>query len=178
MTNLANFRAWYVAILEALYPHRAAGFAIMMIAFPLLERYLRQRSGLTVHANLSDPFYDQLIALFPELRERAVAKQFWQVYRNGLLHEVTMSVQDRSRNAMPAGSLTHDVPGLSRGSDGSFFVHPVDFAKRVVQIIEQDFATFEATTSAGTLPTITVDRPGIESSTRPIILGTSTSSQP
>jgi hypothetical protein len=177
-TNLANFREWYVAVLESLYPQRTAGFAVMMIAFPLLERYLRQKSGLPAQANLNDSFYDELIELFPELMQRATAKQFWQVYRNGLLHEVTMSVQDRKRNKMPAGSLTQDVLGLSRESDGSFFVHPVDFARRVVECIEGDFSTFEGTTSAGTLPKVTVYRSGIESSTVPIILGTSTGSRP
>lgn len=177
-TNHENFRAWYVDILDTLYPQRAAGFAIMMIAFPLLERYLRQRVGLTVQAQLNDTFYDELIALFPELKDRAIARQFWQVYRNGLLHEVTMSLQDRYRNQMPVGSLSHDVPGLSRESDGSFFVHPIDFAKRVVQIIEGDFSTFEGTTSVGRLPSVRVHAPGIESSTVPIILGTNTSSRP
>ena len=140
-TNQENFRAWYVDILAKLYPHREAGFAIMMIAFPLLERYLRQSVGLTVQAPLSDAFYDELIRLFPNVGDKETAKQFWQVYRNGLLHVSTMSLQDRSGNQMPLGSLSHDVPGISREADGSFSVHPVDFAKRVVQIIEDDFSS-------------------------------------
>jgi hypothetical protein len=41
-----NFDAWFVNVLESLYPRREAGFVILMIAFPLLERYLRQRVGL------------------------------------------------------------------------------------------------------------------------------------
>ncbi len=147
---------------------------MMMIAFPLLERYLRQRIGLTIQVQLNDAFYDELIHLFPELKDKATAKQFWQVYRNGLLHEVTMSLQDRSRNPMPVGSLSHDVPGLSRETDGSFFVQPIDFAKRVVQIIEGDFATFEGTASVGQLPSVKAHAPGIESGTVPIILSTNT----
>jgi hypothetical protein len=177
-TNHENFHAWYVEILATLYPHRNAGFAIVMIVFPLFERYLRQRVRLTVQAPLNDVFFDELIGLFPELKDRVTAKQFWQVYRNGLLHEVTMSLQDRSQNQMPVGSLSHDVPGLSRESDGSFFVHPVDFAKRVVQIIEADFSVFEGTASVGPLPSVKAYAPGIESSTVPFILGTNTNRHP
>lgn len=173
MTNQENFRAWYVNILAKLYPYREAGFAIMMIAFPLLERYLRQRVGLTVQAPLNDSFYDEFIRLFPVLIDQSTAKQFWQVYRNGLLHEVTLSLQDRSGTQMPVGSLSHDIPGILIGADGNFFVHPIDFAKRVVQIIEDDFATFEGTASAAGLPSIKQHAPGIESSTVPIALSTS-----
>ena len=177
-TNHENFRAWYVDILATLYPHRNAGFAIMMIVFPLLERYLRQRVQLTAQASLNDIFFDELISLFPELNDRVTAKDFWQVYRNGLLHEVTMSLRDRSQKQMPVGSLSHDVPGLSRESDGSFIVHPIDFAKRIIQVIESDFATFEGTASVGRLPSVKAYAPGIESSTVPFILGTNTNPNP
>lgn len=33
-----NFKAWYVEILRSLYPQREAGFVILFVAFPLLER--------------------------------------------------------------------------------------------------------------------------------------------
>lgn len=171
-TDQNNFRSWYVDILDKLYPHREAGFAIMMIAIPLLERYLRQKARLQVQAPLNQPFYDELIRLFPVLTDLEKAKQFWQVFRNGLLHEVTMSPQDRKGNQMPAGSLSHDIPEISVLPDGTFFVHPVDFAKRVIKIIEDDFAIFAGNTSATKLPRVKQHAPGIESSTT-IILSTS-----
>jgi hypothetical protein len=43
--HLENFRLWFVRVLEGLYQQREAGFAIMMISFPLLDRYLRQKSA-------------------------------------------------------------------------------------------------------------------------------------
>ncbi len=57
--NLNNFRSWYSNILHDLYSKQDAGFIILMISFPLLERYLREKSG--VHeGNLTDSFYSEL----------------------------------------------------------------------------------------------------------------------
>ena len=41
-TDRENFQAWFVKPLKKLYKNPDAGFPIMMIAFPLLERYLRR----------------------------------------------------------------------------------------------------------------------------------------
>src|SRR3989338_816269 len=97
MTNIHhdNFRAWYSIILEGLYSNQDAGFPILMISFPLLERYLREKSG--VHeGNLNDSFYSELQNIIPALTSLDLAKQFWHVYRNGLLNQVTLSRQDRN----------------------------------------------------------------------------------
>lgn len=146
----------------------------MMIAFPLLERYLRQKVQLSAHASLNDDFYLQLARMFPALAGPSDGRKFWQVFRNGLLHVVTMSTEDRRRNPMPGGSLSHDLPGISKTPDGSFFVHPVHFAERVFEVIESDFSIFEGISSAGRLPTVKAYAPGIEASTLPFIIGTNT----
>jgi hypothetical protein len=176
-THLENFRTWYVAVLNGLYPLREAGFVVLMITFPLLERYLRQKQKqkqklqLPPQAILQDSFYDELAILFPQLPDRATAKNFWQVYRNGILHEVTLYRQNRSGSQMPTGWLSHDKPIISIESDGSFWIHPVLFAQHVVQTIEADFSVFEGTVvSQSPLPKIkTVTTPA-----GPIILGTNT----
>ena len=170
-THRENFKAWYVDVLNDLYPSREAGFVILMIAFPLLERYLRQKIQLPPQANLQDSFYDELTKLFPQLPDRTTAKNFWQVYRNGILHEVTLSKRNRSGSQMPVGWLSHDKPTVSIESDGSFWIHPVLFSQHVVQTIETDFSVFEgATTSQSPLPKVkTVIIPA-----GPIILGTNT----
>ncbi|MEK7992824.1 MAG: hypothetical protein AAB403_03365 [Planctomycetota bacterium] len=157
-TNRENFKSWYAEVLHMLYPRREAGFVILMVAFPLLERYLRQRLQLPPQSTLQDPFFDELVRFFPELQARTTARDFWQVYRNGLLHEVTLSRQNRSRNQMPVGWLSHDIPKtISCEPDGSFWIHPVRFAERVVQIIEADFTTFDGPpTSPSPLPTVQV----------------------
>ena len=177
-THHANFNAWYKAVLDQLYPHRDAGFAILLIAFPLLERYLRQKTGLTSDQNLSDAFFDELASLFPTLKTNATARNFWQIYRNGLLHEITLSRQARSGTAMPSGWVSHDKPLIAIESDDSMWVNPVEFARLVVATIDGDFTTFEGTSSASTrLPTVKLQPPAASGSTTPphrIILGTNT----
>ena len=105
--------------------------------------------------------------LFPELRDVVTAKKFWQVYRNGLLHDATMSSRDRASNPMPVGSLSHDIPNIAIDLDGRFWLHPCDFAKRVVQAIESDFATYERNSSVERLPTVKTLMPGFERGTSP-----------
>lgn len=113
-----------------------------MISFPLIERYLREKSG--VHeGQLNDSFYSELQTIFPALADQETAKQFWHVYRNGLLHQVTLSLKDRKGIKMPTGWLHQDVDLLSIDTSGDFWVHPTKFAKKVIEVIENDFATFE-----------------------------------
>jgi hypothetical protein len=45
MSDLDNFKAWYVDVLTPLYPHRNAGIAVFMLSLPLEERYLRQKNN-------------------------------------------------------------------------------------------------------------------------------------
>lgn len=103
-THRDNFDSWYKKMLELLYPHRDAGFPILLITFPLLERYLRQKTGLASDEKLSDGFFDELTQIFPVLTSRVRARNLWQIYRNGLVHEITFSHQARSGVLMPTGS--------------------------------------------------------------------------
>jgi hypothetical protein len=168
--HLDNFKSWYIATLERLYPHRDAGFAILMIAFPLLERYLRKKVKLSPNDNLSDLFYAELALLFPVLSNNSTAKDFWQVYRNGLLHEVTLSQENRRGNEMPVGWVSHDKPMVSI-EDRSFWIHPVDFTIKVIETIQNDFKTFEGVEgSISQLPRVK----HTETKSGRIILGTNT----
>ena len=65
--NQANFKSWFVDVLEPLYRKREAGFVVLIVSLGLLERYLREKSG--VHeANLDDRFYDELRKVLPALQ--------------------------------------------------------------------------------------------------------------
>lgn len=177
-THRTNFDAWYKRVLDLLYPHRDAGFAILLIAFPLLERYLRQKTALRFDQPLTDAFFDELTRLFPALKASATARNFWQIYRNGLLHEITLSRQTRSGTPMPVGWLSYDKPLITIESDGSMWINPVDFAQHVVATIEADFTTFEGTSPPSTpLPTVkpqTVATNTGGTTGQRIILGTNT----
>lgn len=173
-----NFYAWYKKVLDLLYPHQDAGFAILLIAFPLLERYLRQRTGLTSDQPLSDAFFDELVRLFPPLTTATTARNFWQIYRNGLLHEITLSRQARRGTPMPVGWVSYDKPLITIESDGSIWINPVDFSKHVMAKIEADFATFEGTSAfSARLPTVKPQSSATGTGAAPtprIILGTNT----
>jgi hypothetical protein len=93
--------------------------------------------------------------LFPALPDTATARDFWQVYRNGALHQATLNMPKRL--VIPAASsLTHDVTlAVTVEPDGSFVLHPRLFSERVVRTIEADFAIFAGVgTAAPQLPTV------------------------
>jgi hypothetical protein len=144
--NLDNFKRWYSRVLESLYKDEHAGFVILMTVFPLLERYLREKSG--VHeGNLTSMFYKELCQIFPVLTDESTACNFWQVYRNGLLHQVALSQQKKGGGQMPKGWLSSEVKMIRIESPGVFWVNPANFARKVVETIESDFSTFEACSS-------------------------------
>lgn len=120
-----------------------------MLSFPLLERYLRQNNRLTSSDDLSDACMKDLCTLFGALTSVSVARQFWGVYRNGFLHQATLSAQTRKGANLPVGWLSHDKPhSVAVGIDGSFWVHPVLFSQRVIQAIERNFVVFSGTSAA------------------------------
>jgi hypothetical protein len=145
-TPRENFDSWFVNVLESLYPHREVGFVILLTVFPLLERYLRQRAGIPSEDDRLNPiFFDQLRAIFTKLLDQDTAKRFWTICRNGLLHQGTFSEQ-RARYGNYAFA-SHDLSEAIIIDQGNFGVHPVLFAKRALERIRNDFATFEGAAS-------------------------------
>ncbi len=138
-----DFEAWYPEILERLYPIRAAGFAITLIAFPLLERYTRQKARLPWKEGVSDRFFDTVLGLVPDFARRENVASFWKAYRHGLLHQVTLQLETHAGDALPPCGLTHDIDRIFLISkDGTYYLQPVLFAQRVVELIRGDFSTF------------------------------------
>ncbi len=137
-----NFLKWFKEPLTALYGNEHAGFVILMISIPLLERYLREKSG--VHeGELNSQFYGAFLGVFPTAQNHEVAKKFWQVYRNGLLHQVTLSRQDRKGRIMPNAGVHESAPELEyRNADDEFTVSPRKFSETVLKAIEADFLVF------------------------------------
>lgn len=141
MTNRVHFDRWFKQQIDKLVEDRDAGFVLVMVTFPLLERYLRQKTG----APPKSPFYvSGLLNVLPELRTRQDAERFWRVYRHGLLHNVTMSETSHG--------LTHDLDIVEIQQDGKVWLNPVLFARRVLATIENDFEVFE---KGHPIPTVT-----------------------
>src|SRR5882672_9726649 len=141
MANIDNYRSWFKEPIERLYADGHGGFAVLILTIPLLERYLREKSG--VHeGDLNTRFYDEFLKLFPKLGTRDVAKEFWQVYRNGLLHQVTMSKAYRSGINVRPGWITAQSDAITVDA-GGFLCDPRGFAVTVLAAVEANFATFE-----------------------------------
>jgi len=140
----ANFKAWYADVLEVLHACGTnTGITAFMITLPLLERYLRLKSGMTPKDDVGEKFRANLTATFPALNIDQVAGDFWNVFRHGFLHQATLSLEKKGGKDLPAGRLTHAVPDAVRiESDGTFTVNPVSFSRTVVSAIEQDFEMF------------------------------------
>jgi hypothetical protein len=84
-----NFRKWFVDALGPLRSKGDAGFIFAFVSLPLLERYLREKSGAGEAMTLPTQFFVELGKLFPEVAGRE--KSMWHCYRNGLLHQAAFS---------------------------------------------------------------------------------------
>ena len=175
-----NFESWFPAIIEPLYETRAAGFAVAMLTFPLFERYVRQKVGLRADETVDDRFLGELIKLIPGLADVAQARQFWTACRHGLLHQATVQIRNSKGQLLPRFALTHDIPQVVQEHDGVFFMQPVLFAKRIIELIRADFATYYGQPAAPPLPRVEAmtiygvapNQSTATVSTTPYILGT------
>jgi hypothetical protein len=111
-----------------------------MITFPLLERYLREKSQSYEENNLNNKFHEELIKIFPELNTFENSKKFWKIYRNGILHQATLSSQDKKLR----GCLTKLSNSIHIDIGGTIYIYPKNFSKKVIMTIENDFNTFIA----------------------------------
>ena len=140
--HLRNFQCWYSKILQDLSQKENSGLAMLIIAFPLLERYLREKSRAYEDNHLPAAFFDELRKLFPTLADNSVARDFWHVFKHGLFHQVVLSHKVGKLGVLSgdhARTLSVDP------ASGRFELDPVQFVNKVVETIEADFETFNAT---------------------------------
>jgi len=90
MSTLEQFKRWFVEPIAMLNDERDYGTAVALIAFPLLDRYLQGKSGARTERDKSKAMA-ALLDVIPELQDERTAKEFWDAYRNGLLHNVTIT---------------------------------------------------------------------------------------
>ena len=139
-----RYHRWYRAILEKLFSDRDAGYAILMITFPLLERFVFGLTRRSTADHFSSHEKKEILAIFKdELRTINNVGDFWSACRHGLLHQVTPFISKKNGDPFPNVVLTHDIPvPICIEDDGSIIVHPVLFARRILDSIEADFSTF------------------------------------
>jgi hypothetical protein len=143
----ADFDLWFAKHIDHLNADPHGGFAVLMIAIPLLERYLREKSG-SHEGNLSTAFYVEFSKLFPTVPS-TVVDQFWHCYRNGLLHQATFSKKPHKSRPAPgiwitSRSAAHpDIINFD-STQNVFHLLPKEFTEKVVATIRSDFATYQA----------------------------------
>jgi hypothetical protein len=147
--NLANFTRWFKEPLLELQQDSEAGFIIVMISLALLERYLREKSGVHERPSLDANFRTEFMRLFPSIGRDDLALKFWEVCRHGLMHQTTFKIGTKAGHSVTMG-LHESAPEIEYryGSSGDeFMISPSRFCSRVIQIIENDFPTFEGAAS-------------------------------
>ncbi len=65
--NHNNFVRWFEEPLSNLYKNPHAGFAIVILSLPILERYLREKSGVCEKPNLDARFHQEFLNMSPPL---------------------------------------------------------------------------------------------------------------
>jgi hypothetical protein len=156
-----DFRKWFVESLAPLRSNGDAGFVFAMVAFPLLERYLRNKSGCPEGKPLKEVFFQALSRIIPDVAGREY--EFLDCYRNGLLHQVTFSKATIGKGGIwvdlpPAGISGYDSrPVYFDEHVGGFFLNPIKFFDRVAATIQADFSCYEGShASKFPLPTIAI----------------------
>jgi len=145
-TEQDNFQKWFVSPLRTLNKEADAAFTVLMVAIPLLERYLREKSGVD-EGDLNDAFYDEFHTIFGAPARDLVPK-LWRCYRHGLLHQATFSKRNRRGRVMPASFITSQVALIEYDSqEDAFYVNPETFSEKVIVEIQHNFGVFEARSS-------------------------------
>lgn len=145
-----EFENWYEKPIRDMNAYEHGGLAVMMLCLPLLERFLREKSGCR-EGNLGPAFYAEFKSLFNNLSVDQV-KDFWQVYRNGLLHQATFSEQSRNGTDMPRAWITEPNPEYPHEINYDalakvFVCLPLQFSATVLAKIKADTGTFAAQNS-------------------------------
>lgn len=125
-----------------------AGFIIVMISLALLERYLRDKSGSPEDAPTNKSFRSELIKVFPAIGTDSLARTFWKVCRHGLMHQATFRMIVDGKNVTMG--LHESAPVIQHSYDSfgdRFMISPTKFSNRVIEVIENDFGTFQAPSS-------------------------------
>ena len=148
-TSESEFRKWFVDSLAQLRTSGDAGFIFVLVAIPILERYLRRKSKCSEGQELTDAFFKELGKLFGEISGRE--RDFWSCYRNGLLHHVTFAQEKWVRRTnewkgLPKAAISgHDSrPVYFDQAKCEFYVNPIAFFDLVISAVLADFATYES----------------------------------
>jgi hypothetical protein len=72
----ANFEKWFKKPILKLQKDSEAGFILVILSIALLERYLREKSGLSERTGVDAQFVNELSNAFPVLGKDDLALRF------------------------------------------------------------------------------------------------------
>jgi hypothetical protein len=145
----SEFRNWFVDSLSPLRTSGNAGFIFLLVAIPILERYLRRKSQCPEGEPVTDAFLVELGKLFSGIS--GMEREFWNCYRNGLLHYLTFAQKKWLRKTgewmgLPKAAISgHDPrPVYFDRAKSEFYVNPIAFFDQVIETVLADFGTYES----------------------------------
>jgi len=124
-----------------LQKRRAFGYPLLCISFPLLERYLREKSRSYQSKSVNETFYQEFVGCFPEIKTKENAKKIWRAYRNGLLHQ---GAPNRIWQGGWKVAVSHDYEIVAFDEKNRLvIINPRKLSQRTIDIICADFGIFE-----------------------------------
>jgi hypothetical protein len=119
-----------------------------MISLALLERYLREKSGVPEDRPITSGFRAELSKLFPVLGTDDLAREFWEVCRHGLKHQTTFKLKSKLGDVIVGVyESANEIEVTCSPTENVFMISPTRFSNRVIAVIENDFVTFEGRNS-------------------------------
>lgn len=143
-TTREKYNLWIKSPLELLCKEEHTDFAILLIALPTLERYLREKSGNGEQVSLRPAFFAEFGKLFPKPQTNTDREAFWKLFRHGLAHQVMLNTSHGVSASLERNGLCLDYDPSSK----LFKVNAPAFARKVMNTVESDFPTFEATSGS------------------------------
>jgi hypothetical protein len=143
-TDRERFDLWYASplrfIKEELTDGRA-GFVVLGTACFLYERYAVASLKVQDKEGGLKGVVRQLASDFDVGEE--TADVFWDVIRDGMLHQGMPKRRDRGKGVLPRRGFNHDYPIMALGHDDDgkpfLFVQPFKFMDRVLELWENNF---------------------------------------
>jgi hypothetical protein len=149
-TGLEKFNEWLKKPLKMLYEANA-GYPILMITLPLLERFLRAKSKSLDSQQFNNEAHEEMAKIFPALKDSSGSRAFWPAYRNGLLHQAFPNVKTK---ADPYLTFGLEMAIKYRPKEKIIVVNPIIFSKKVIEVIESNFSFFEAVSNSHPIPDV------------------------
>ncbi|HUU86354.1 MAG TPA: hypothetical protein VMX17_01205 [Candidatus Glassbacteria bacterium] len=140
-----NFRNWFVGTIDLLSKEEFTGIPLLMISFPLFERYAD-----AIKKNKFQAFSEAF-----QLNNRKEALIVWKSFRNGILHnasfntevDLTEHKEYKSKEYIYQCGVKDDIEKevhieQNERMQWTIFISPNKFAKKVIDLILDNFEGF------------------------------------